>query len=680
MHTHAHIDLEIPAPSAALWAHLSREGGWLFSPDAGENCWLGRTWQVRPDHGSAVLRWLAETPGDPAWRCYTTLELIPAASSTHVRVHVALEQPAALLPALGQLLARRKLTRAVHAALASLRLPPRGFPAPPRPDPAAGLGASHPLVAAAFQAMGAQADLDRIRQLDQRRAAFEGGARPALQHTLTSDLPAASAEYDLVYAGGGLGLIHAALMARRGYRVLLFDRHPVGCAHREWNISQDELGRLVASGLVTWEELEREIIMARYADGVVRFYAGGSSVRPAELHLPGVLDIALDAGALLRLARARFEEAGGTIWEGWDFRHVYASPHRPGRSVVALGNSREQVLVGARLLIDGMGATSPLTLATQPFNGICPTVGTVVRGVTGHDPALGDILVSVADTQGDRQLIWEGFPGRDGELTVYVFYYDRVGAAAQQRHSLLDLFEDYFALLPSYKQPGPEFAHIRPVYGYIPARHALRRPTPLAGVLPVGDSSAQQSPLTFCGFGSFVRNLGRGADLLEYALRHNLLAPEDLRLISAHQANVSLNWVLSRFMSPWGRPQDVNELQNVFGRVMNEVGYPVARRFFQDQMTWSDYRAIIMGTLHSYPAIIPTTLRVLGWRDCLRWLLDWLRFSRTALAATLLRPILPGLIQRAGRHHPRLALRWRAAWAEWQAMGWVPGNSTGPGR
>ncbi|HYF63785.1 MAG TPA: hypothetical protein VD886_13275, partial [Herpetosiphonaceae bacterium] len=442
MHTHAHIDLEIPAPADAVREHLGRAGGWLFDPAA----WLGRAWRVSPDHAAPALRWLAETTAGPAWRCYATVELIPAASSTHLRAHVALEQPDALIPGQGRLLAARRLRRAAAAALAGLRQ--RLAAANPR--------SGHPRTAAAFAAMGAEAELERIRQLDQRWAAFELGARPTLRHTSTGDLPAASAEYDLVYAGGGLGLIHAALMARRGYRVLLFDRHPVGCAHREWNISQDELERLVASGLATWDELEREIIMARYADGLVSFYAGGSGVAAAELRLPGVLDIALDAGALLRLARERFEAAGGAVREGWEFEHVYADPRRPGRSVVALGRDGRRELVRARLFIDGMGATSPLTLATEPFSGICPTVGTVVSGVAGHDPALGDILISVADTQGDRQLIWEGFPGRDGELTVYVFYYDRVGAAARQRHSLLDLFEDYFALLPTYKQPGPE--------------------------------------------------------------------------------------------------------------------------------------------------------------------------------------------------------------------------------
>ena len=34
--------------------------------------------------------------------------------------------------------------------------------------------------------------------------------------------------------------------------------------------------------------------------------------------------------------------------------------------------------------------------------------------------------------------------------------------------SLMQLFEDYFALLPTYKRPGPGFRHHKPVYGYIP--------------------------------------------------------------------------------------------------------------------------------------------------------------------------------------------------------------------
>jgi lycopene cyclase CruA len=667
MQTHAHIDIELPAPLDAVRAALLSGDFWPLGAAVGPALWQWRqqTWRVRAHHDRYALRWSAESA--TSWHCYTTIQLLAAATSTHLRMHVALDQPVSVWRGLlSQWPAARQLRREVQ--LAGARLRQRWItPAPTSGD----LAATHPLTAAAFSQMGAAAELERIRQLDARWTTFEQGKLPATPHCTATPLPSTTAEYDLIYAGGGLGLLHAALMAQRGYRVLLFDRYPVGCAHREWNISHAELDRLVGTGLVSWDELEREIIMARYADGLVRFHAAGSAVPAAELRLPGVLDIALDAGALLQLARRRFEAAGGTVWEGYSFAQAYADPGQPGRTVVALDAADGRVYLGARLMIDGMGATSPLTLGTQPFSGICPTVGTVVEGVLGHDPQLGDILISVADTQGDRQLIWEGFPGRADELTVYVFYYDQVGAQAQHRHSLLNLFEDYFALLPTYKTLGPDFQHLRPVYGYIPARHAIGRPAPLLGVLPLGDASAQQSPLTFCGFGSFVRNLQRTTDLLDLALRQGLLSPADLRLVSAHQANVSLNWVFSRFMIPWGRPQDVNELQNVFARVLNVLGLDVARRFFQDQMTWRDYRIIIMGTLQLYPAIMRTALQVLGWRGIGRWVADWLRFSRSAFLSYCFQRMLPRLIPLVEPLHPALAFRWRAHQAEWHAMGWL---------
>src|SRR5206468_3082230 len=85
-----------------------------------------------------------------------------------------------------------------------------------------------------------------------------------------------------------------------------------------------------------------------------------------------------------------------------------------------------------------------------PFDGVCPTVGTVLEGLD-LDPSTGDVLVSVAPVQDGRQLIWEGFPGREGQATVYLFYYDRTGAAEARQQGLLDLFERYFALLPTYR-------------------------------------------------------------------------------------------------------------------------------------------------------------------------------------------------------------------------------------
>ncbi|WP_110518973.1 NAD(P)/FAD-dependent oxidoreductase [Herpetosiphon llansteffanensis] len=662
MHVYAHYDLEWAAAPATIYARLAELPGWLLGSEAaGRWLWADQAWQISTKHLQQRLHWQAQSSDQPSLKADLVLELLDSVSSTHIRATLHVEWPKTAFKLWHYWQRRRWL----HNQLADVLQRWRGV----WPDQARAsnqLAESHPRTWQAFQAMNALDQLQRIQALDQRWQQFEQGQRPNLPYSQTDQLPKADTAFDLVYAGGGLGLLHATIMARKGLRVLVFDRHEVGCAHREWNISQAELERLVATGFISWETLEREIIMARYSDGVVRFHAAGSAVAPAELHLPKVLDIALDAGALLKYARQQFLAAGGTIWDATSFEHVYHDPQRQ-QTVVAVRKADQAHVIATRLLMDAMGATSPLTLATQPFAGICPTVGTVLSGAD-HDQNLGDILISVADTQADRQLIWEGFPGRDHELTVYVFYYDRVGAKAQYQHSLLDLFEDYFELLPSYKQLQPNAKHLRPVFGYIPARHALSKPKPLAGILALGDASAQQSPLTFCGFGSFVRNLERTTDLLEQALQQQLTTPQQLRLISAYQSNVSMNWVFSRFMTPWGRPQDVNELQNVFAHVLNDLGYELARRFFQDQMTWQDYNRVVLGTLAYYPNIMQVAWQVLGWRDWLRWIADWLRFSRAALIANVGQHLPAWLIARLPK--PWL-FQYNAAYAEWQAMGWL---------
>jgi lycopene cyclase CruA len=241
----------------------------------------------------------------------------------------------------------------------------------------------------------------------------------------------------------------------------------------------------------------------------------------------------------------------------------------------------------------------------------------------------------------------------------------------------MQLFEDYFALLPTYKRPSADLRHLKPVYGYIPARHSVRRQEAplLRGVLPIGDSAAQQSPLTFCGFGSHIRNLPRTTALLDEALRGDLLDPGFLRAISPYQVNVSLNWVFSRFMQPWHTPGDVNTLQNVFLAVLNDLGEDLARRFFRDQMRWSDYHRIILGTFRRHPQIVLKAWRVLGPAGIRRWIGDYMAYSGVALLTAGGRRLGLGgrlALARVGeRLTLRLGLRLRACYAEWQAMGWV---------
>lgn len=702
MMLHIHRYVEIPGAPAAVQSALAEH-----TPFGAVR--LGRLWQWQDELWTIQLRafpdarllWHGACAAAPERTFLISATLHDAGVATQLELHAALDVPGlALLAPWTQRRTARRLAAAIDTALAALaaklRAEAPGAPAVTDAAPeqlADTLRAAFPATVAAFEAMDALPNLAAVVALDARWQTTERGAAPAGVYARAATLPPVQERFDLIYAGGGLGLLHAAVMARRGYRVLLFDRGEVGCAHREWNISDGELRALIKLGLFSAAELET-VVMRRYADGIVRFSADRTAVRPADLHMPNVLNVALDAAGLLGLTRRKLEAAGGRVLDHRAFRRVVVAG--PGQVAVEVqGPDGQSATYAARLVVDGMGATSPLALerfAGQPFAGVCPTVGTVVTGLehgtapTQHNPDVGDILVSVTDTQRGRQLIWEGFAGRGDELTVYVFYYDvlrRNRQAVEARHSLLELFEDYFRLLPSYKRPGPEFRHLKPVYGFIPARHTVRRQSVplLEGVLPIGDSSAQQSPLTFCGFGSHVRNLERTTGLVQYALDHELLAPRYLGQISAYQANVALNWVFSRFMQPWDSPADVNRLQNIFARVLNEVGVELAVRFFQDQMTWRDYGRIVNHTLEVYQGIIPTTLRVLGPAETARWVADWLRFSGEAAVAAAGRAAgtaaLDRLEQRLERR-PGAAFRVKARRAEWRAMGWAPQTPARP--
>lgn len=229
----------------------------------------------------------------------------------------------------------------------------------------------YPLTAAAFDRMGADDHDARILQMDTvwegiraRVASGEQLPVPHLWNTVTDAAYTQAARSlswrgDLVYAGSGLGLLHAYEMARRGWRVLIFDRTEVGCVHREWNISRSELQALVDGGGWTWAELDL-VIMNEYRDGLVRFHRDNE---PVTLHLPEVLNIALDAGALLAMTRTKLAAVGAEIVDFCTLDAVTVSSDAQQPVLVRVRTAENTTCTyGARMVVDGMGTTSPLSL------------------------------------------------------------------------------------------------------------------------------------------------------------------------------------------------------------------------------------------------------------------------------------------------------------------------------
>ncbi|WP_293338690.1 flavin-dependent dehydrogenase [Microcoleus sp. CAWBG58] len=453
--------------------------------------------------------------------------------------------------------------------------------------------------------------------------------------------------YDLIYIGGALGVIHAAVMARLGYRVLLLERMPFGRMNREWNISRDEIQSLIDLGLFTAAEIET-LIAREYKDGYNKFFdANNPTVAQAPiLHTPKVLNIALDGEKLLYLAGVKLTEAGGEIWDETEFVRADVEAKKVVIQAKHLPTKADRT-TSARLLVDAMGSASPIAWQLnggRAFDSVCPTVGAVIDG--GFEPGVwdsdyGDVLYSHGDISRGRQLIWELFPAAGGELTVYLFHYHQVHP--ENPGSLLELYEDFFTILPEYRRCDiDKLVWKKPTFGYIPGHFSTNssdRAVAVDRLIAIGDAASLQSPLVFTGFGSLVRNLFRLTDLLDTALKHDLLSANHLNQIRAYQSNVSVTWLFSKgMMVPTGRslpPQRINSILNTFFGILAGQELTVAETFIKDRVDWLTFNRLAIQAAGKNPSLLLWILDFVTLRDVWRWLGSYLTFTLLALASWL---------------------------------------------
>jgi lycopene cyclase CruA len=358
--------------------------------------------------------------------------------------------------------------------------------------------------------------------------------------------------YDIVYLGGALGAIHAAMMAKLGYRVCLVERIPFGRMNREWNISRAEFQNLIDFGLFTKEEFEL-MITAEYVDGFNKFFDSNNPphLKAKVLHTPTVLNIAIDTNRLLEICSKKLHQYGAVICDRTEFQKVVINDN--GATIFAKNLETDaEVILNSRLVIDAMGSASAIAQqlnAGQAFDSVCPTVGAVLEGIDKHvwDSQYGDVLFSHGDISRGRQLIWELFPAEKDELTIYLFHYHQVHP--ENAGSLLEMYEDFFTILPEYRRCDMEkLTWKKATFGYITGHYSLNEDSKKCAfdrILAIGDAASLQSPLVFTGFGSLVRNLPRLATLLDTALKHDLLRADDLSQINAYQSNIAVTWLFS---------------------------------------------------------------------------------------------------------------------------------------
>ncbi|MDZ8225415.1 flavin-dependent dehydrogenase [Nostoc sp. ChiVER01] len=593
--------------------------------------------------------------------------------TTYLKVFRWAEQP---FPKEGQILQR--LTKEIRSRF------PHHYPEPPAIDLSkqsifAALGSAYPLTVKYFQKMpNGEYDLTRAYWWEQRWREGVRNPQQPRQVVFSSrgdrgqetgdwgkDNPNTQSlipnpHFDIIYIGGALGAIHAALMAKLGYKVLLVERMPFGRMNREWNISRDEIQSLINLGLLTPAELET-IIAREYKDGFNKFFDANNpaKLRSPVLHTPTVLNIGLDSEKLLEMCGQKLQAAGGEIWDETEFIRADIDISQVLLKVKHLPSQVEKQVSG-RLLIDAMGTASPIAWQLnggRAFDSVCPTVGAAIE--SGFEPEVwdsqyGDVLYSHGDISRGRQLIWELFPGADDELTIYLFHYHEVNA--ENPGSLLEMYEDFFTILPEYRRCDMDkLVWKKPTFGYIPGHFSVGssdRTVAFDRLIAIGDAASLQSPLVFTGFGSLVRNLERLTTLLDTALKHDLLSFRHLNRIRAYQSNVSVTWLFSKgMMVPTGKflpPQRINSMLNTFFGLLADEPQEVADNFIKDRCDWLTFNRLALKAARRNPALLLWIWELAGPRDLGRWLGSYFNFGRHALVGALLSPWFPRFLNRVG--------------------------------
>ncbi len=451
--------------------------------------------------------------------------------------------------------------------------------------------------------------LERLERLDAERV------RPPIEApSMRAPGRGTRPDFDVVLAGGGLSLLFAPVLAGLGLKIGVFERARAAVAHREWNISRPELAPLTASGLFRPEEVE-SLIVARYERGICRWHGGG------EYPVQGVLDHAIDAGRLLSGIRHRAEQRGVAFHDGYALVGLGEGPEAVRLVFERAGGGRAEVT--ARVVLDARGISSPYATADL----LCPTVGGVLAGLEEGtapdelDPRTGDILVTTEGVEEGRQHIWEGFPGRPGEATVYLFYYAQ--ARRIREHALLRLYGRFFERLGRYKRGEPRL--LRPTFGYIPGWSRLVPPPRAPGrrVVLVGDAAARHSPLTYCGFGAMMRSFHLGARAIAAALSNGHFPPGPI----VHDTPLhSVTGALALFMAlPPSEPErrdEVNQLLDTAFAALHDMGNDTYAALLKDQMSGNDFVRFLRRIAWRRPQVYRDALTLAGFGPLAlgRWL------------------------------------------------------------
>jgi lycopene cyclase CruP len=483
--------------------------------------------------------------------------------------------------------------------------------------------------------------LGRLRSADRLWQALREDTAPIPQVIKESKEPLGTVDWDVVICGGTLGILIGCALQMRGWRVALIERGILRGRDQEWNISRKELEVFLELELLSAAELEQAIATV-YNPARISFFDG------PDFWIRDVLNIGVDPVFLLDTLKSKFLAAGGQLFEKIAFEGAAVHPdgvqvdfelRNRGQEAEIVNaneslnnpNSKIQTLksLKTRLLIDAMGNFSPIVQQARQGEkpeGVCLVVGSCAQGFPKNET--GDLIVSFTPIQNQCQYFWEAFPARDGRTTYLFTYLD----AHPERPSLEFLFEEYLRLLPEYQ--GVELSQLdfqRALFGFFPSYRDSPIKMPWNRILPVGDSSGGQSPVSFGGFGSMVRHLKRLTEGTHEALESNALSREALAQLQPYQPNIAVTWLFQRAMSVGINqqlaPNQINQLLSGVFQAMEQLGDGVLRPFLQDVVQFSGLSKTLLLTALTKPGLVLPVIPQVGLTTLLDWIVHYINLG-----------------------------------------------------
>ncbi|GAB1541659.1 lycopene cyclase family protein [Scytonema sp. NUACC21] len=450
--------------------------------------------------------------------------------------------------------------------------------------------------------------LGGLRQSDRILASIREGSTPPPTIVKEATQPLGTVEWDVVICGGTLGILVGCALVLKGVRVALIERRFLRGREQEWNISRKELQVFLELNLLTQEELEKAIA-TEYNPARVSFHNG------TEIWVRDVLNIGVDPVYLLETLKQRFLTAGGKLFENTPFTEAVVHPDG-----VTVNNQLK-----TRLLIDAMGHLSPIVQQAregQKPDALCLVVGSCAQGFPENHT--GDLLLSLTPLQNQCQYFWEAFPAKDGRTTYLFTYMD----AHPQRMGLEALFEDYLRLMPEYQSVElNQLTFQRALFGFFPSYRQSPLKTPWNRILPVGDSSGSQSPLSFGGFGAMVRHLQRLTLGIHEALETNQLSANALSLLQPYQPSLAVTWLFQKAMSVGVNQKidsnQINQLLSAVFQEMQQLGEPVLKPFLQDVVQFPALTQTLIKTGLTHPGLVAKVIPQVGVGTLLNWMVHY---------------------------------------------------------